>query len=94
MPYKIQPYSIEQAKKINVVIKPSTNKKKKIDVYKNDKKIASIGSMIYSENDYPTFILKKGKQYADNRRKLYKIRHNQHRNIKNTPSYFADKILW
>ena len=92
MPYKIQPYSIEQANKLNVVIKPSSNKKKKIDVFKDNKKVSSIGDINY--DDYPTFILKKGKQYADNRRKLYKIRHNQHRNIKNTPSYFADKILW
>ena len=51
MPYKITDYSYNQAKKLNVQIKPSTNKKKKIDVYKDNKKIASIGGIGYY--DYP-----------------------------------------
>ena len=58
MTYKITDYSYQQAKKLNVEIKPSSNKKKKIDVFKNDKKIASIGSISY--NDYPTFIITLG----------------------------------
>ena len=36
MVYKILPYSYQQAKKHNVIIKPSTNKKKKIDVFDKD----------------------------------------------------------
>ena len=92
MPYKITDYSYNQAKKLNVEIKPSTNKKKKIDVYKNDKKIASIGSISYY--DYPTMINKKGLglEYANQRRKLYKIRHKKDLNSKN--GYYANKILW
>ena len=39
MPYKITDYSYNQAKKLNVQIKPAQNKKKKIDVFKNNKKI-------------------------------------------------------
>ena len=35
MVYQIKPYSYEQAKKLNVEIKPSTRKDKKIDVYKD-----------------------------------------------------------
>ena len=31
---------------------------------------------------------------ANKRRKLYKIRHERHRNIKGTKSYYADKLLW
>ena len=45
MSYKITNYSYNQAKKLNVEIKPSTNKKKKIDVFKDNKKIASIGAI-------------------------------------------------
>ena len=37
MKYRIKKYSYNQAKKLGVVIKPSTNKGKKIDVYKNEK---------------------------------------------------------
>jgi hypothetical protein len=54
MAYKIFPYSFEQAKKLNVVIKPSTNVLKKIDVFKNGKKVASVGAM--GMNDYPTYM--------------------------------------
>ena len=63
MTYKITDYSYSQAKKLNVQIKPSTNKKKKIDVFKNDKKIASIGFIGFF--DFPTFIDKKGLAYAN-----------------------------
>ena len=37
--YKIKQYTKEKADKYNVQIKPSTTKNKKIDVYKNDKKL-------------------------------------------------------
>jgi len=90
--YKITNYSKQQAKKLGVKIKPSTQKGKKIDVFKNDKKVASIGAIDY--NDYPTYIKKFGRAYADDRRRLYKARHEKYRNIPNTNSYYADKILW
>ena len=88
--YKITKYSYQQAKKLNVEIKPSTNKKKKIDVFKGDKKISSIGAMGY--NDYPTFISTKGLSYANERKKLYKQRHKK--DLKSKNGYFANKILW
>ena len=90
MTYKITDYSYSQAKKLNVQIKPSTNKKKKIDVFKNDKKIASIGAIVY--NDFPTFIDKKGLAYANERRRLYKKRH--HKDIDKINGFYANKILW
>jgi hypothetical protein len=90
--YKITNYSYQQAKKLNVEIKPSSNKKKKIDVFKGDKKIASIGDMNYINNDYPTFLKTKGVSYANERRKLYKQRHKKDLNSKN--GYFANNILW
>ena len=92
MVYQIKPYSYEQAKKLNVEIKPSNKKDKKIDVYKDKKYICSIGDIHYY--DYPTYIQNNGLAYANERRKLYKIRHNKDRNIKNSSGYYADKILW
>ena len=41
--YQIKQYTIDQAKKYGYTVKVSTNKKKKIDVYKDNVKIASIG---------------------------------------------------
>ena len=75
----------ERAKKLGVEIKESTRKHKKLDVYKDGKKVASIGDVRYS--DYL--------QHNDpERRKRYKARHEPHRHKVNTPSYYADKILW
>lgn len=90
--YTITDYSKQQAKKLGVDIKPSTNKNKKIDVFRDDKKIASIGAIGYL--DYPSYIKTKGKEYADSRRILYKLRHNKDRKIVGSNGYWADKILW
>jgi hypothetical protein len=57
--YEITPYSKLKAKELGVQIKKSTNPKKKLDVFKNDKKVASCGAIGYS--DYPTYIKTKGK---------------------------------
>lgn len=90
--YNITEYSYNQAKKLGVDIKPSTNKLKKIDIFKNGKKIASIG--VLGMSDYPTYIKDKGLQYANIRRKLYKARHSKDRKVINSPGFYADKILW
>lgn len=92
MPYKIKPYTKAQARKLGVQVKPSKVRGKKIDVFKNGKKIVSVGAIGY--NDYPTYIQKKGKKYADERRRLYKIRHNKDRKIRGSAGYYADKLLW
>lgn len=90
--YEIKARQKRNAKKLGVEIKPSTNKKKKIDVFKNGKKIASIGGAGYS--DYATYIKDKGKDFADNRKRLYKGRHEKTRKIIGSNSYWADQILW
>ena len=97
MAYTITNYTRQQAKKYGVVVKPSSVKGKKIDVFKNGKKIASIGAR--GMNDYPTYLEKekKGyfpKGYANKRRKLYKERHEKDRHIVGSNGYYADKILW
>jgi len=90
--YSITNYSKQQAKKLGVELRQSSNPKKKIDVYKKYEKVASIGAIEYQ--DYPTFMKTMGKNYADERRRLYKIRHNKTRKIVGSNSYWADKILW
>jgi len=92
MVYKITEYTRKRAKQIGVIVKPSSNKTKKIDVFKSNKKIASVGA--YGMNDYPTYINKKGLTYANTRRRLYKIRHNSDRKIKWSRGWLADNLLW
>lgn len=90
MSYKIKEYSYKQAEKLGVEIRPSTRKNKKIDVFKNNVKVASIGDIRY--RDYPTYIETKGKKYADERKKLYRIRHAN--DINTGVGFYANKILW
>ena len=90
--YVISDYSKMKAIQLNVTIKPSTKKYKKIDVFKNNILISSIGDNRYS--DYPSYIKSHGKTYADKRKKLYNIRHAKDRNINGTSGYYAAKILW
>lgn len=97
MRYVITDYSRRQAKKLGVEIRHSKDPDKKLDVFKNGRKIASIGAKGYL--DYPTYLKleergKVPKGYADRRRRLYKIRHADNIGIKNKNGYFADKILW
>ena len=87
--YHILPYSYNKAKELGVEIKPSTRKNKKIDIFKNNNYICSIGQLGY--NDYPTYIRDKGVEYANKRRYLYNIRH---RNDESLAGKYAKKILW
>ena len=92
MSYDITDYSFKQAAKLGVDIKPSTKKNKKIDVIRENKVIASIGDKRYS--DFPTYVKERGLVFAKERRKLYKARHAKDLGKKDTPSFFANRILW
>ena len=95
MSYKIKPLQRSKAKNLGLTIKPSTNKKKKLDVFKGDDKVGSIGAMGYK--DYATYIGLIGKKDADVKRKNYLARHSKEPKMKDgkrTNSYYADKILW
>ena len=91
MTYKITNYTKDKAKKLGVEVKVSKVKGKKLDVFKDGKKIASVGALGYS--DYPTYIKDKGKDYADKRRTLYKIRHKKDKDVKGTKGYYAYRLL-
>lgn len=91
--YNISKYSYNKATELGVKIKPSTNKNKKIDVYDyHNNFITSIGDINYK--DYPTYILEKGKKYADQRRRLYKIRHEKDGKVLGSAGYYALRLLW
>jgi len=91
--YEILPYTKAKAKQLNVIVKPSTRKGKKLDVYnKKGEYLASVGAEGYL--DYATYKKYFGKEIAEQKRKLYKKRHNKDRKVKYTPGYFADQLLW
>lgn len=95
MSYQIKKIQFDKAKKLKVEIKPSTNKKKKIDIFKDGEKVGSIGAMGYK--DYGTYLEELPKKEADKKRKNYLARHKKEpksKDGKKTNSYYADKILW
>lgn len=92
MKYKIKKYTFDKARELGVVVKPSKDPSKKIDVFINNSKLCSIGAAGYG--DYPTYLLEHGKAYADERRRLYKIRHIKDIGIVGSPGYYANLLLW
>jgi len=90
--YQITDYTRRKAKELGVEVKPSTNPKKKIDVFIDDKKVASIGASGFL--DFPNYLEKNGKAYAENRRRLYKIRHQKDRVKIGSNGWYSDNLLW
>jgi hypothetical protein len=90
--YSITNYTYKQAKRLGVSVKPSKNTTKKLNVYKDDKKVASIGA--YGMGNYPTYMKTHGKTYAKKRRRLYKMRHEKDRHVKWSRGWLSDKLLW
>lgn len=93
--YKITKRTKQIAKENNLIIKPSTDGKHKIDVFNKKGFITSIGATGY--DDYPTYLnlekeRKKPAGYADNRKKLYRIRHKE--DLKTTRGKLANLLLW
>ena len=88
--YKIKDIQRRRANFYGVEIKSSTRKGKKIDVFKNGVKLASIGAIGFK--DYATHLEEKGKAHADKRRTAYLIRHAK--DVKKGAGLWAWRILW
>ena len=88
--YSIKKYSYDAAKRLGVIIEPSSKGNFKIDVYdKQGDYLCSVGSKNFS--DYPTYIQTHGLQYANRRRSAY---HNRHRKDNGIRGYYALRLLW
>lgn len=90
MSYTITNYSKQKAKEYDVIIKPSKKKNKKIDVYKDNKLIATIGQKGYK--DYGKFLEEEGKEYADKKRELYRKRHKK--DLTSGNGLWTNRLLW
>ena len=88
----ISAYSKSRARDLGVTIRESTQATKKLDVFRGSRKVASIGAK--GMMDYPTYVKLRGKTYAKKRRRLYKLRHERDRHVRNSPGFYADNLLW
>ena len=75
----------KNAATLGVQVKKSTNKHKKLDVFRSDQKLASIGDKRYTD-----FLQTGDKE----QQKRYKSRHQRTRVKEGTRSFYADRILW
>jgi hypothetical protein len=98
MTYTITSAIHAAAKKLGVEVKVSTVKGKKLDAFKNGKKIRSFGALGYG--DYHVFLREKGKEFAEMKKRAYWSRHQKDANNKFAPDgelsagYLAAHILW
>ena len=90
--YIITQYSYDKAAELGLAIKLSQFTTKKLDVYKDNVYISSIGDSKY--NDYPSYCILFNKVYADKRRELYHNRHKKNANIKYSKQWLALNLLW
>jgi len=91
--YEITDYTLKRAKELNIIVKPSINPKYKIDIFNKDGKyLFSGGATGYS--DFPTYMKTNGKLYADERQRLYHIRHKKDIEQPYTKGWFISKLLW
>ena len=79
------------AKRLNIQICASSNPKKKIDVINRDGKKISIGDVKYG--DFHTH-KKISLDHANERRRLYRIRHANDINVIGSAGYYAAILLW
>lgn len=86
--YVITEYTKRKAKEMGVEVRLSTRKGKKIDVFQDGKKIASIGDVRYK--DYPTFLKEDGKAIAEEHRRKYHLRHTRD----SVGEQLAKRLLW
>lgn len=87
--YTITPYTKARAKEAGLTVKPSTKRGKKIDVYNSEGQyLASVGAVGYK--DYGMYLQEEGKKVAEERRRLYHLRHTKD----TLPERLASFLLW
>jgi hypothetical protein len=97
MSYPISAEVKRRAKAICITVKPSKNKDKKLDAYKDGNFQTSFGGKGYK--DYHLYRKEEGIAIANEKRKQYKARHEKDRHVKYrngklTAGWLSDKVLW
>ena len=86
--YRITQYTRRKAKAAGLTVRAAKNRKKKLDVYRGKKKLASIGAN--GMKDYPAY-MKTSLAVAKKRRAAYMKRHAKNNK---TAGRLAKKLLW
>lgn len=86
--YRVSDLTKKRAREIGVEVLPSTNPKKKIDVFFEGEKVASIGATGYK--DFHVYLATEGADVAREKRRLYHLRHTQD----SLGEYLARWLLW
>jgi hypothetical protein len=86
--YRISDLTKKRAREIGVEVLPSTNPKKKIDVFFEGEKVGSVGDI--TAKDYHVYLREEGRAVANERRRLYHLRHTQD----SLGEYLARWLLW
>lgn len=93
MSYKIKKYTLDKAKELGLHVFPSDNPKYKIEIYdRNGVFLFYGGSPLYS--DFPTYMETHGREYADERRRLYRLRHKKEIDKKGSRGSIIAELLW
>lgn len=93
MSYKIKKYTLDKARELGVQVFPSDNPKYKIEIYNDDGVFMFYGgSPLY--DDYPTYMETNGKTYADERRRLYRLRHRKEIEKVGSRGWWIASLLW
>ena len=90
--YKITKYTYEKAKELGLTVKVSKFPLKKLDVYKDNVYLASVGDSKYM--DYPNYIIVYGQIHANERKRLYVNRHKKNSDVKYSKQWLALNLLW
>lgn len=90
MLYSITQHTKRQARRIGVEVRPSKRPGKKIDVFRDGEKVASIGYK--GMGDFGTYIESKGEVFAKERRRLYHLRHKD--GPIDSPAFLSKRLLW
>jgi hypothetical protein len=86
--YDIAKQTYKIAKQYGLEIESSSRKNKKIDVYKDGRYLTSVGDIRYK--DFNMYLKENGKAFAEERRRLYYIRHKKDTMREN----LAKILLW
>ena len=90
--YKITKYSYDKAEELGLTIKVSQLATKKLDVFKDNVLIGSIGDSVYQ--DHPHYILTYNLEYAKKRRALYIDHHKKNCDVKCSNQWSALNSSW
>lgn len=90
MVYTITPHTRSQAKRLGVEVYPSKRPGKKLDVFRGEHLVGSVGAKGYG--DFGTYLVSEGRPYAEEKRKLYHARHSD--GPKDSPAWLAKRLLW